>query len=109
MHSTTFRSCRNLKSVVLVGPASTKQLKQALQRVSHQEKSAPEFVLSDMNSFMRAQRGLLLCIARDDDVAERDRRERQAGYCFAKHWAAGYKTNFHHAADACDFCPYNSA
>ena len=62
-----------------------------------------------MNSFMPAQRDLFLRTAGDDDMAECDRRERQAGYCFAKHGAAGYKTNFHHAADAFDFCPYNSA
>ena len=104
MRSTACRSCSRLEPVVLVGPAPTKQLKQALQRIRQQEKSTPKFVLRDMDSFMRAQRSLLLRIARDDDVAQSDRRERQAGYDIAEHCSARRQADFQHTADAIDFC-----
>ena len=41
-----------------------------------------------MNSFMRAMRSLLVCTARDNDVTQGNRRERQACYCFAQHSTA---------------------
>ena len=105
MRSTTCRSCGNLEAVVLVGLAPPKKLKQALQRVSCQENRAPKFVLRDMHSFMLAQRGLFLRTTRDDDVAESDRRERQAGYCLAQQATARRKADFQHTANALDFCP----
>ena len=101
-------SCGHLKPVVLVRLAPTKQLKQALQRVRQQEKSAPKFVLRDVNPFMRAKRGLLLRIARDDDVAQRDGRKRQAGYCLAQQATARRKADFQHTANVPDFCPNQS-
>ena len=80
MRTTACCSCSYLKAVIQVRLTPTKQLKQTLQRVRCQEKRAPKFVLRDMHSFMLAQRSLLLRTARDDDMAESDRRERQAGH-----------------------------
>lgn len=76
-------SCSYLKPVIQVRLAPTKQLKQAFQRVRRQKYGAPQFVLRDMHSFMLAKRNLLLYIARDDDVTQRDGRKRQAGHCLA--------------------------
>ena len=98
-------SCSYFKAVVQVRLAPTEQLKQALQRVRHQEDRAPKFVLCDMHSFMLAQRGLLLRIARDDDMAECDRRKRQESYRSLKHRAARRKADLQYATNAFDLCP----
>ena len=104
MRSTACCSCSYLKAVVQIRLAPTKQLKQALQRIRQQEKGTPKFVLRDMDSFMRAQRSLLLRIARDDDVAQGDSRKWQTGYCIAEHCSARRQADFQHTADATDLC-----
>ena len=57
-----------------------------------------------MHSFMLAMRGLLLRTASDDDVAQGDRRKRQAGYSLAQQMTARRKADFQHTADATDLC-----
>ena len=61
-----------------------------------------------MHSFMLAMRGLLLRTASDDDVAQGDRRKRQAGYSLAQQMTARRKADFQHTANVPDFCPDQS-
>ena len=58
-----------------------------------------------MHSFMRAMRGLLLGTARNDDMAQSDCREWQAGCSLAQCGATGRKANFQDTADALDLRP----
>ena len=108
MRATACCSCGHFEAVVQVGPASPKQLKQAFQRVQQQKQRAPKFVLRDMHSFMLAMRSLLLCTARDDDVTQSNRRERQASHGFGQHGAAGCKADFQHTAHAFNLGPEQS-
>ena len=105
MRATACCSCSYLKAVIQVRLTPTKQLKQTLQRVHDQKKSAPKFVLRDMHPFMLAQCGLLLRTARNDNVAKSDRRERQSSNCFAQHSTARRKGDFQHTANASKLRP----
>ena len=58
-----------------------------------------------MHSFMLAMRGLLLRTASDDDVAQGDRRKRQAGYSLAQQMTARRKADFQHTANASKLRP----
>lgn len=53
---------------------------------------------------MRPMRSLLLCTAGDDDMAQSDRCERQAGYCLAQRRIARCKAGLQHTANALELC-----
>lgn len=97
-------TCGYFKAIVQIRFAAPEQLKKTFQWIRQQKKRAPKFVLRHMHPFMCAECVLLLCIARNNDMTQRDGSKRQAGYGFAQYGGAWRKADFEHAANALELC-----